>query len=137
MRIIAPADRAAQDLLLAEVQVCFTEDDNRDLLALPESEEVRRVLKSCNAHSALGTDSLTAYFYQIHWPIMGEPLTSVIQHVFKGNKPSPDQRTSLMVFGNKPGKKAKSLKISDRRKLSLLNIDFKVVTGIEAAQINK
>ena len=26
-----------------------------------------------------------------------------------------------MVFGNKPGKKAKSLKISDRRKLSLLN----------------
>ena len=65
---------------------------------------------------------------------MGEPLTSVIQHVFQGNKPSPDQRNSLMVFGNKLGKKAKSLKISDGRKLSLLNVDFKVMTGIEAAQ---
>ena len=42
-----------------------------------------------------------------------------------------------MVFGNKPGKKAKSLKISDRRKLSLLNVDFKLLTGIEAARIRK
>ena len=42
-----------------------------------------------------------------------------------------------MVFGNKPGKKAKSLLISDRRKLSLLNVDFKVMTGIEAARIKK
>ena len=40
-----------------------------------------------------------------------------------------------MVFGNKPGKKAKSLLISDRRKLSLLNSDFKLMTGIEAARI--
>ena len=36
---------------------------------------------------------------------------------------------------DKPGKKAKSLKISDRRKLSLLNVDFKLLTGIEAACI--
>ena len=42
-----------------------------------------------------------------------------------------------MVFGNKPGKKAKSLLISDRRKLSLLNVDFKLMTGIEAARMRK
>ena len=40
-----------------------------------------------------------------------------------------------MVFGNKPGKKAKSPLISDRRKLSLINVDFKIMTGIEAARI--
>ena len=39
-----------------------------------------------------------------------------------------------MVFGNKPGKKAKSLQISDRQKLSLINVDFKLMTGIEAAR---
>ena len=42
-----------------------------------------------------------------------------------------------MVFGNKPGKKAKTLLISDRRKLSLLNLDFKLMTGIEAARVRK
>ena len=40
-----------------------------------------------------------------------------------------------MVFGNKPGKKARSLIISDRRKLSLLNSYFKFMTGIEASRI--
>ena len=42
-----------------------------------------------------------------------------------------------MVFGNKPGKKAKSLKISDRRKLSLLNVDFKIATGVEAKRLRQ
>ena len=40
-----------------------------------------------------------------------------------------------MVFGNKPGEKAKSLLISDRRKLSLLNVEFQIMTGIEAGRI--
>ena len=40
-----------------------------------------------------------------------------------------------MVFGNKPGKKAKSPLISDRQKLSLINVDFQIMTGIEAARI--
>ena len=41
----------------------------------------------------------------------------------------------MMVFGNKPGKKAKSLLISDHRKLSLLNVDFKIKKGIKAKHI--
>ena len=42
-----------------------------------------------------------------------------------------------MVFGNKPGKKARSLLISDRRKLSLLNVDFKLMTGVEAERTER
>ena len=63
---------------------------------------------------------------------MGDSLTEVICAVFRGTTPFQSQRTSLMVFGNKPGKKAKSLLISDRYKLSLINVDFKLMTGIEA-----
>ena len=36
----------------------------------------------------------------------------------------------MMVFGTKP-KKGSSIKVSDKRRLSLLNSDFKVITGIE------
>ena len=36
-----------------------------------------------------------------------------------------------MVFGSKP-KKPNSLKPGDKRKISLLNADFKVATGLEA-----
>ena len=71
------------------------------------------------------------------WDIVGDCLTEVICAVFRGTIPAPSQRTSLMVFGNKPGKKANSLLVSDRCKLSLINVDFKLMTGIEAARIRK
>ena len=107
------------------------------LLSTPTKEEVHKILKLCRPHAAPGTDSITAYFYQQNWDLIGDHLTEVVQQVFLGNNPTASQKTSLMVFGNKPGKKAKSLLISDRRKLSLLNVDFKVMTGIEAARIKR
>ena len=69
--------------------------------------------------------------------MIGDALTDVVVNIFNGAMPTDCQRTSLMVFGNKPGKKAKSLKISDRRKLSLMNVDFKIATGIEASRIRQ
>ena len=41
-----------------------------------------------------------------------------------------------MVFGAKP-KKLQSIKPKDKRKISLLNVDFKVFTGIEAKRHRK
>ena len=41
-----------------------------------------------------------------------------------------------MFFGAKP-KKLKSLKPKDKRKLSLLNVDFKTMTGIQAKRHRK
>ena len=108
--LLQPAnlDPAAQEILLREVEPCFTEADNLYLEAPPTKEEVKQVLLSCNSHAAPGTDGLTAFFYKKHWDLMGDLLTNIITRVFMGTKPSSCQRCSLMVFGNKPGKKAKS-----------------------------
>merc|ERR1711974_164805 len=106
----------------AEVAPCFSDTDNTMLEAVPTMEEVVKVLKSCRSHAAPGTDGLTAFFYQKCWDIVGESLFKVILKVFTGAKPASCQRTSYMVFGNKPGKKARSLLISDKRKLSLLKL---------------
>ena len=56
--------------------------------------------------------------------------------MFIGQQPTASQRTSLMVFGDKP-KKLKSIKPKDKRKISLLNVDFKIMTGIEANMMRK
>ena len=131
----AVLDPRAQDILLSEVEETFTDADNEKLRAAPTKAEIKSVLDSCRAHAAPGTDGLTVYLYQQCWQTLGDSLTDVIQTVFRGSKPTSSQRTSLMVFGNKPGKKARSLLISDRRKMSLLNVDFKLMTGIEAARV--
>ena len=62
--------------------------------------------------------------------------TEVIQEIFNVSRLTPSQRTSLMVFADKP-KKSNSRKVKDKRTLSLLNSDFKIATGIEAARHNK
>ena len=51
--------------------------------------------------------------------------------IFKERALPPSMRTSLMVFGAKP-KKASSILPRDKRKISLLNADFKIATGLEA-----
>ena len=129
----APLDQFSQDILLADIPPSFTDEDNEMRLSLPNKQEVHTILKSCQTHAASGTDFITAYFYQQNWDLIGVHLTEVVQHVFLGHNPNSIKKTSLMVLGNKPGKKAKSLLISDRRKLSLLNVDFKLMTGISSS----
>ena len=61
---------------------------------------------------------------------MGPSLTEVVQAIFNGGQPTHSMRTCLIVFGSKP-KKPNSIKPGDKRRISLLNSDFKVVTGLE------
>ena len=124
-------DAAAQDQLLAEVEPVFTPADNALLCKLPTKTEVKETLDNANLHAAPGCDGLTSFLYKECWDTLGDSLTEVVQAVHSGKPPTQTQRTSLMVFGTKP-KKPKSLKPSDKRKISLLYADFKLVTGIDA-----
>ena len=127
---------AAQDELLAVVNPVFTEADNALLKKAPTKNEVKESVWSSNLHAAPGTDGLTTYLYYFCWDILGDPLTEVIQTVHKGSPPTSSQRTSMMVFGTKP-KKPNSIKVSDKRRISLLNSDFKVMTGVESNRFRK
>ena len=129
-------DNVAQDTLLKEVDPVFTAADNDMFLKKPTKKEVEETLSASNLHAAPGTDGLTSYFYKECFSTMGDPLTEVVSAVFSGEKPSLSQRTSLMVFGAKP-KKAKSIKPGDKRRISLLNSDFKVMSGIESRRFLK
>ena len=129
-------DTESQHILLKEVKSVFTESDNNMLLTTPSKGEIKQVLSETNLHAAPGTDGLTFFFYKECWDIMGDSLTEIIREIFKGSQPTKSQRTSLMVFGCKP-KKVSSIKPEDKRKISLLNADFKLITGIQASRLKK
>ena len=99
----------------------FTDTDNAML--------TKNSVSKSKLHAAPGTDGLTSYFYNFCWDTVGDALTEVVQPVHGGQPPTISQRTSLMVFGCTP-KKPKSTKPGDKRKISLLNSDFKTTTGI-------
>ena len=129
--LLQPAvlDSQAQQELLREVQPVFTAKDNEMIMKLPDKEDVKKSVSNSNLHAAPGTDGLTSYFYHHSWDTVGDALTEVVQEIHGGQPPTLSQRTSLMVFGCKP-KKPKSTKPGDKRKISLLNSDFKITTGI-------
>ena len=129
----AVLDTVAQETLLSEVSPVFTEEDIENLRALPQKDEVREVLFKSNLNAAPGTDGITSLLYKEHWDLLGDPLLQVVQAVHQGELLTNSQRTCLMVFGSKP-KKLTSLKPGDKRRISLLNADFKLVTGLEAAR---
>ena len=132
----AQLNHAAQDTLLADVDPVFTDADDDLLLKLPCKQEVKETLAAANQHAAPGTDGLTSFFYKQCFDVMGDPLTYMVSAVFSGEKPTLSQRTSKMVFGSKP-KKASSLKPGDKRRISLLNCDFKTISGLQSRRFKK
>jgi hypothetical protein len=129
-------DQAAQGALLAEVDPVFTAAENVELLKLPTKQEVLETLAGSNQHASPGTDGLTSYFYKQCFDTMGDILTEVATAVLSGDKPTLSQRTSRMVFGPKP-KKTNSLKPGDKRRISLLNCDFKTISGLLSGRFKK
>ena len=124
-------DRSAREIMLKETDQVFTENDNSKLLSMPTMEEIRKVVSKSNQNASPGTDGIPSLLYSRCWGVMGQPLTEVIQAIHRGGKPTKSMRTCLMVFGSKP-KKLNSIKPGDKRRISLLNSDFKILTGLEA-----
>ena len=130
----AGLDHSAQEALLEEIVPCFSEADNAALVFPPTLETVKKTVDSSNLHAAPGCDGLPSLFYKVCWDTMGEPLTDVMKEISQCKPLTSSQRTSLMVFGTKP-KKPNSLLPKDKRRISLLNSDFKVASGLEAGRL--
>ena len=136
--LLVPAelDFQAQETLLAEVETVVTEAENEMLAKPPNKEDVKETLWNSNLSAAPGTDGITGLFYKVCWEAMGDALTQVALANFMGEKLPASMRTAMMVFGTKP-KKAKSLQPKDKRRISLLNCDFKLLEGLDAKKFRK
>ena len=109
----------------------FTDQDNEKFLKLPTLERVKKVVSSSNLYAAPGTDGIPSLLYKECWAVLGNPLTDVMVAIHDGQALQESMQTSLIVFGSKR-KKAASLLPGDKRKISLLNADFKTATGLDA-----
>ena len=123
----APLYQMAQDLLLDEIQPVFSASDNAKCKAVPDEEEVKEVMSASNLLASPGTDGIPSMLYNFCKDIMKEAFTIEVQAIHQVEQPTLSMRTSLMVFVSKP-KKISSIKPGDKRRISLLNSDFKVVT---------
>ena len=123
-------DENSQNSLLKEVKHVFTVEDNTMMLKRPSKDEVKESLWSAKVNAAPGTDGLTNLLYRHCWDLLGDSLVEVVQAIHDGSQPSLSQRTSLMVYGSKANKPPSSTDPKHKRRISLLNSDFKIISGI-------
>ena len=133
----AVLDEDAQSRLLKEVKPVFTAEDNAMFLKTPTKEEVKESLWTAKVNAAPGTDGLTNLVYRHCWDILGDGLTDVAKCIHGGESPTHSQRISLMVYGAKANKPPSSTDPKHKRRISLLNSDFKVVSGIDNNRFKK
>ena len=133
----ADLDEVAQHVLLQGVKKVFTAKDNEMLSKIPTKKEVKESLWSSNPNAAPGTDGLTNTLYRHCWEILGESLVEVVQALCSGEQPTLSQRTSLMVYGAKANKPPTSTDPKHKRRISLLNSDFKIASGIYSMRFKK
>ena len=126
----------AQQVLLDEIDECFSENDSRMLNEMPSKAEVKASVMTANSKAAPGNDGISNLFYQECFKVIGDALTNVVIAVHGGEAPTRSQRTSLMVFSSKQNK-SKSILPKDKRRLSMLNSDFKVITGLILGRYSK
>ena len=130
-----PLDQQARDSLLLEIEPVFTDTDNTMLEALPTYDELHEVVRNSHHLASPGTDSIPSLLYHICWDTVGPALFSMVQAIFNGAAPTKSQQTSMMVFGAKP-KYPHSLDPGHKRRISLINSDMKLVTGIDAKRFH-
>ena len=108
----------------------FTKEDHKMMCKIHTMEEAKESLWSSNPNAAPGNDGLTNMVYKYCWDILCEDLVQVVQAVHGGASPTLSQRTLLMVYGAKANKPPTSNDPKQKRRISLLNSDFKIITGI-------
>ena len=133
---VATLDPKAQEELLDGVEAVFTEEDNAMLEKPISNEDVKASLLRANRNSAPGSDGLSYQVYLKCWDSLGEHLCEVIREIVRIGKMPESMRNSYLVFSPKIGKES-STRIKDKRKLALLQTDFKILSGVLAGRLKK
>ena len=124
-------DESSQKDLLEFVKPVFDKTDNEFLEALPTKKEIFLSLSSSNLKASAGSDGISSLVYKKCWDSLGDSFLEVFKMLFLGSSLTVSMRTAIMKFCSKP-KKLHSCKPSDKRRISILNCDFKLYEGLLA-----
>lgn len=111
--------------MLTHIPKLITDEDNEEMIKLPNLDEVKRVVFELNGDSACGPDGFSGLFFQKCWDIIGEDITRVVRAFFCGQElPNFITHTTLVLLP----KKEEVKNFSDLRPISLSSFINKVIS---------
>ena len=108
----------------------LTEQESHGLEHDITLEECYTVLKNMKNNKSPGSDGFTVEFYRYFWTELKHPMIRSFQDAFKNGLLSDSQRLGIITCLPKPGKAKEYIK--NWRPVTLLNVDYKILSGIIA-----
>ena len=96
-------------------------------------EDVKSVLHSMSNNKSPGSDGYTVEFYKFFFSDLGTFLVNSLNYAFTSGKLSITQRLGVITCIPKPNKAREYIK--NWRPISLLNVDYKILTGVLARRL--
>ena len=95
-------------------------------------EEIFKVIKQLKLNKSPGDDGIVSEFYICYWYLIKEEFTKVIKYIFLSNTLAPSQQRAMLTLLYKKGERED---ITNWRPISLLNVDYKIITKILAERL--
>ncbi len=129
-----------------EQEATFLNKDNPQNRYLTEEEaqscegkikyaECTQVVKDQKNNKSPGSDGYTSEFYKFFWRDLAPFLIRSANHAYEAEKLSITQRQGTLICLPKPGKPKEFLK--NWRPISLLNVDYKIISAVIANRLKK
>ena len=122
------------EVVLDAVPTRVTPEMNDLLLALFDSREVKEALFQMFPTKAPGPDGFPAHFFQRHWDLCGEEVTSVVLRVLNGEDDPASINNTLIVLIPKV---AQADELGQFRPISLCNVIYKIVSKVAANRLKR
>ena len=98
-------------------------------------EELTESIRNLKNNKSPGSDGLTAEFYKFFWTDLSTLLFNSYNYSFENEQLSAEQRQGILNLLPKPNKDIRLLK--NWRPISLLNIDYKILTKLFATRLQR
>ena len=108
----------------------LSEGDKQSCEGLVTVEECEKMLKTFQNNKTPGNDGLSKEFYSFFWKEIKELLVESFNYSFHAGELSTSQKQAIITLIDKKGKDR--LHIKNWRPLSLLNVDYKIVSKVIA-----
>lgn len=95
--------------------------------------ECMAVLKEMKQNKTPGNDGLSVEFYLSLWPVIGDVVVGALNEAFCKGELSSSQKQAVITLIHKEGKDP--LQIKNYRPISLLNVDYKILTKVLSVKI--
>ena len=113
----------------------MNEQDKQQCEGVLAEKECEEAVKDMKNGKTPGTDGLTAEFYKIFWQDLKNAMVKSFNYSFQSKSLSEIQKQGLIILLPKSNKDLTNL--SNWRPISLLNVDYKIMTKAIANRIKK